>query len=211
EDSTSGDEFNNFEDTRSISDDELNDIESSNTEISVLRTKEVNNVITRLLQAVPEVTNHRPLIANAYTSINDSDNTSMNDESTSSDSDDFEVEIIRDYNLISSKNLNNTIKQLENKFKSDKYSKIEKARFYTMLSYLYLVERGRKRVEASTIIAEAARKSVYYAHYIYAWPTNYIQNGAILISKQGKHPKTWSFLWDDDILIQIKSFFQSNK
>ncbi|CAG8500594.1 9239_t:CDS:2 [Scutellospora calospora] len=190
--STIGDEFNNIEDTRSISDDELNDIESSDTEISVLRTEEANNVITRLLQAVSEVTNHQLLmyirnsvrakrrrkqlqwkaavgipklesfwssIANACTSVNDSDNTSMNDELTSLDSDNFEVEIVRDYNLISSKNLNNIIKQLENEFKSDEYSKIEKARLYTMLSYLRFVKCGRKRVEASTIVAEAAEKA----------------------------------------------------
>ncbi|CAG8519646.1 23557_t:CDS:2, partial [Racocetra persica] len=242
--STSGDEFNNIEDTRSISNDELNDIESSDTEINILRIEEANNIITRLLQAVSEVTNHRPLvyvrnsvrakrrqrqlqreaavrtpklesfwpsIANACTSMNDSDDTSMNDEPTSSDSDDFEVKIVSDHNLMSPENLNNTIKQLENEFKSNEYSEIEKARLYTMLSYLRLVEHSRKRVEASTIVAKAARKGVYHACCIHAWATNYIQNGAILISKQGKYPKTWSFLWDEDILIQIKSFLRSNK
>ncbi|CAG8678175.1 4207_t:CDS:2, partial [Cetraspora pellucida] len=169
-----GNEFNNIEDTCSISDDELNNIESSNTEISILRTEEVNNVIIRLLQAVPEVTNHRLLmyvgnsIVNACTSMNNSNNISMNDKLTSSDSNDFEVKIVRDYNLISPKNLNSIIKQLENEFKSNEYSEIDKVRLYTMLSYLYLVEHGRKKVEASTIVAEAARKGVYHVCYIHA-------------------------------------------
>ncbi|CAG8662630.1 34849_t:CDS:2, partial [Racocetra persica] len=152
--------------------DELNDIESSDTEINVLRTEEANNVITRLLQVVPEeaavgtskLESFWPSIVNACTSINDSDNT-------------------------------------KNEFKSNEYSEIEKARLYTMLSYLHLVEHSRKRVEASTIVAEAARKGIYHACCIRAWATNYIQNGAILISKQGKYSKTWSFLWDEDILI----------
>ncbi|CAG8806511.1 6409_t:CDS:1 [Racocetra persica] len=134
----------------------------------------------------------------------------MNDEPIGSDSDsenDFEVEIVRDRNLMSLENLNNTIKQLENEFKSDMYSEVEKAHLYTMLSYFHLVERGRKRVEASMIVAEAAGKGVYHACCIRAWATNYIQNGAIPISRQGKYPKTWSFLWDKDIVMQISSFF----
>ncbi|CAG8445682.1 15618_t:CDS:2 [Dentiscutata heterogama] len=148
--STSDDKFNNAEDTCSISDDELNNIKSSDTGISILRTEKANNVITRLLQAVPEeaavgiskLESFWSSIVNACTSVNNSDNTSINNEPTSLDSDDFEVEIVRDHNLISSKNLNNTIKQLENEFKSDEYSKIEKAHLYTMLSYLHLVEKS---------------------------------------------------------------------
>ncbi|CAG8773659.1 6480_t:CDS:1, partial [Dentiscutata heterogama] len=46
--------------TRSSSGDELNDVEDG--EISILRPKEANNIITRLMQAVPEKTTHRPLV-----------------------------------------------------------------------------------------------------------------------------------------------------
>ncbi|CAG8698372.1 19235_t:CDS:2, partial [Gigaspora rosea] len=46
--------------TYNSSGDKLNDVE--NGKISILRPKEADNVITRLIQAVPEITTHRPLV-----------------------------------------------------------------------------------------------------------------------------------------------------
>ncbi|CAG8758446.1 11094_t:CDS:1, partial [Racocetra fulgida] len=85
----------------------------------------------------------------------------MNDEPIGSNSDsknDFEVEAIKDHNIMSSEILNNIIEQLKEEIKNDKYSKVKKAHLYTMLSYLYLVKHGQQRVEASIIVAEAAEK-----------------------------------------------------
>ncbi|CAG8849294.1 21914_t:CDS:1, partial [Racocetra persica] len=111
---------------------------------------------------------------------------------------DSEVETVESHNIMSLEYLNNTIKQLEKEIKSNKHSEVVKARLYTILSYFRLVERGRERIEASIIVAEAAGKGVYHARCIRAWAINYIKNGEFPISRQGKHPKTWSFLWDDD-------------
>ncbi|CAG8589838.1 4103_t:CDS:2 [Racocetra fulgida] len=71
-----------------------------------------------------------------------SDSVDMNDEPIGLDSNsenDFEVEAIKDYNIISSEILNNTIEQLKEEIKSDKY------------------------IEASIIIAEATEKDAYHA------------------------------------------------
>ncbi|CAG8765170.1 6698_t:CDS:2, partial [Dentiscutata heterogama] len=138
-------------------------------------------------------------------------NTISSDSDSETFGSDFEVETVEDRNIMSLENLNHAIKQLEKEIKSDKYSEVVKARLYTMLSYFCLVERGQKRIEASIIVAEAAGKGVYHAHCIRAWAVNYIKNGEFPISRQENHPKTWSFLWDDDVLIQIKSFLRSNK
>src|SRR5260364_221374 len=50
--SSNGDEFN----------DEFDNIEDGDTEVSIVKDEDANNVITKLLQAVPEVTTHRPLV-----------------------------------------------------------------------------------------------------------------------------------------------------
>ncbi|CAG8457140.1 15938_t:CDS:2, partial [Dentiscutata heterogama] len=213
------------------SSDEPSDVEDSDVEISILEDEEANSIITRLLLAVLIIghlcileirkeqeaavgTSKLELFWLPRVDTYMSDGVDMNDEPIGSDSDsenDFEIEAIRDHNIMSSEILNSKIEQLKEEIKSDKYSEVEKACLYTMLSYLHLVEHGRQRVEASIIVAEAARKGAYHARCIRSWTINYILNRTILISRQGKHPKTWSFLWDDDILIQIKSFLRSNK
>ncbi|CAG8490953.1 14102_t:CDS:2, partial [Dentiscutata heterogama] len=130
------------------SSDELSDIEDGDIEISVLGDKEVNSVITRLLQAVLKVTNNQPLVyienseRTRRVDIYMSDGVDINDEPIGSDSNsenDFEVEAIRDYNIMSSEILNSTIEQLKEEIKSDKY------------------------IEASIIVAEAAGKGAYHA------------------------------------------------
>lgn len=103
------------------------------------------------------------------------------------------------------------IQQLAIEVKNNQHGEIEKVRMYAMLSYLRLIERGKRKVEASVIVAEAAGKGRYRARAIRTWTNNYMKSGSIPISLQGKHVKTWSFLWDDDILVQIKSFLRSEK
>ncbi|CAG8699705.1 7372_t:CDS:2, partial [Dentiscutata heterogama] len=163
------------------SSDELIDVKKG--EISILKSEEANNVITKLMQTVPEMNKH----------ININDDSMSNTFGSDSDfkifRSDSEVKTVKSHNIISLEYLNNTIKQLEKK----------KSR------------HSHERIEASIIVAEAARKGVYHARCIHAWAINYIKNSEFSISRQGKHPKTWSFLWDDDVLIQIKSFLQSNK
>ncbi|CAG8645860.1 30914_t:CDS:2, partial [Racocetra persica] len=65
--------------------------------------------------------------------------------------------------------------------------------------------------QASVTVAKATGKNIYRARSIRAWTSNYLQNGTLPVSRQGKHPKTWGFLWDDNVLLQIKSFLRLNK
>ncbi|CAG8630658.1 5660_t:CDS:2, partial [Racocetra fulgida] len=146
------------------SSDKSSDVEGSNVEISVLENVKANSVIIRLLQAVPEVTNNWLLVYIGNLERTRSDGVDMKDEPFGSDigsKNDFEVEAIKDHNRMSSEILNNTIKQLKEEIKSNKYSEVEKAHLYTMLSYLCLVKHNRQRVEASIIVAEAVRKGMY--------------------------------------------------
>ncbi|CAG8624222.1 9070_t:CDS:2, partial [Racocetra fulgida] len=120
---------------------EFNDIEDRDGEISILRIEEANDVITKLMQAVSEVTTHRPLVY-----IGNSVRTrrwrrqiqrkaavgTPNDSETSESN--FEVGTAKDHMIY--------IEKLE--IKSNKYNEVEKARLYAILSYFHLVEQVRK-------------------------------------------------------------------
>ncbi|CAG8800530.1 2173_t:CDS:1, partial [Dentiscutata erythropus] len=77
--------------------------------------------------------------------------------------------------------------------------------------YFQLVKNNYQKMEASKIIADAAGKGVYHARYIRSWVHEYVIARQIPYSHRGHHTKTWSFLWDEDILFQIKSYVQENK
>ncbi|CAG8466374.1 16873_t:CDS:2 [Dentiscutata erythropus] len=77
--------------------------------------------------------------------------------------------------------------------------------------YLQLVKNNHQKMEASKIIADAAGKEVYHARCIRSWAHEYVMAHQIPYSCRGHHTKTWSFLWDEDILLQIKSYVQENK
>ncbi|CAG8459152.1 22040_t:CDS:2 [Dentiscutata erythropus] len=77
--------------------------------------------------------------------------------------------------------------------------------------YLQLVKNNHQKMEANKIIADVAGKGVYHAKYIRFWAHEYIMTHQIPYSCRGHHAKTWSFLWDEDILLQIKSYIRENK
>ncbi|CAG8714184.1 5491_t:CDS:2, partial [Dentiscutata heterogama] len=54
-------------------------------------------------------------------------------------------------------------------------------------------------------------KGVYHARCIRSWAHEYVMACQIPYSRRGYHTKTWSFLWDEDILLQIRSYIQENK
>ncbi|CAG8709081.1 5222_t:CDS:2, partial [Racocetra fulgida] len=157
----------------------FNDTEDSDGEISILRVEEANNVITKLMQAIPEVITHHPLVyirnsvrtkrwqrqmqkkaatVNAYTNL---DNIDLDSDSEII-KDGFEVETAEGHSIICFKKLGDTIKRLENEIKRNKH-------------------------KASIIVAEAAVKGVYHAHCIRSWAINYIKNSAFPILRQAKH------------------------
>ncbi|CAG8686145.1 23419_t:CDS:2, partial [Racocetra persica] len=120
-------EFDNIEDgntkTCSSNGDKFNDeFEDRDIEISIVRDEDMNNIITKLLQAVPEqkaaiITSKlesfwTPVIsADMNNNIIDSDSNSENE---------FEVEIDKGHNM-SPEMLGNIIKQLEKKVKNNKH------------------------------------------------------------------------------------------
>ncbi|CAG8702261.1 149_t:CDS:2, partial [Racocetra fulgida] len=69
----------------------------------------------------------------------------------------------------------------------------------------------KENVKTSKIIADAAGKGVYHAKCIRSWAHDYVMTRQIPYSRRGHHAKTWSFLWDEDILLQIKSYVRENK
>ncbi|CAG8830034.1 12653_t:CDS:2, partial [Cetraspora pellucida] len=90
--------------------------------------------------------------------------------------------------------------------KSEVWVRLNSIRFY-----LQLVKSNHQKIKASKIIADAAGKGVYHAKCIRFWAYDYVMTCQIPYSRRGHHAKTWSFLWDEDILLQIKSYVQENK
>ncbi|CAG8822955.1 12970_t:CDS:2, partial [Cetraspora pellucida] len=74
-----------------------------------------------------------------------------------------------------------------------------------------LVKSNHQKIKASKIIADAAGKGIYHAKCIRSWAHDYVMTHQIPYSRRGHHAKTWSFLWDEDILLQIKSYVRENK
>ncbi|CAG8607258.1 17279_t:CDS:2 [Cetraspora pellucida] len=79
-------------------------------------------------------------------------------------------------------------------------------RLNSICFYLQLVKSNHQKIKASKIIADAAGKGVYHAKCIRSWAHDYVMTRQIPYSRRGHHAKTWSFLWDEDILLQIKSY-----
>ena len=66
-------------------------------------------------------------------------------------------------------------------------------------------------MDASEIIANAAGKEVYHTRCIRSWVNDYIMTHKIPYSRRGYHVKVWSFLWDEDIILQVKAYIQEHK
>ncbi|CAG8492388.1 359_t:CDS:2, partial [Cetraspora pellucida] len=172
--------------TRSSSSDELNNIKDG--EISILRPKEVNNIITRLMQAVPEKTTHQPLVyigntirmkrrqrqlqqeaavgtpkLELFWSPMINRHMNIDDDGMSNTiSSDSDSETFRSNFEVETVEDHN-IMSLENLNHAIKQLKKEiKHDKYSKV--FRLVECSQKRIEASIIVAETAEKGVYHAH-----------------------------------------------
>ncbi|CAG8778034.1 31646_t:CDS:2, partial [Racocetra persica] len=85
---------------------------------------------------------------------------------------------------------NLAIEQLKNEVKSNSHNEIESARLNAILFYLRLIKCGEGKTKTSVTVAKATRKNIYRARFIRAWILNYLQNGTLPVSRQGKHLKT---------------------
>ena len=77
--------------------------------------------------------------------------------------------------------------------------------------YLQLIKYNYSKMDASNIVADAAGKGVYHARCIHSWAHEYVMTHQIPYSRRGHHAKIWSFLWDEDILLQVKSYIREHK
>ncbi|CAG8848589.1 8390_t:CDS:2, partial [Gigaspora margarita] len=104
-----------------------------------------------------------------------------------------------------------------------------------MLQYLNLLDRKWAKMKAAKAVSDALGQKPHYAKNLRAWTNNYIKFRTIPvieilsisaaekkpvvniyhfsghITRRGLHVKTITFLWDEDIVNQIKSFIRSNK
>ncbi|CAG8688779.1 19532_t:CDS:2, partial [Dentiscutata erythropus] len=128
--------------------DELNYDEDG--EISILRPEKVDNIITRLMQTIPEVTTHRPLVS-------DSDSKTFESDS--------EVETAKSYDIMSLENLTNTIKQLEKEVRS-----IERGheRIEVSIVVIEAARKANKWLKMFGFEYSEVRKRIYMDGYEYA-------------------------------------------
>jgi hypothetical protein len=66
-------------------------------------------------------------------------------------------------------------------------------------------------MNASKIVSNVAGKRVYHARCIRSWAHKYVMTHQIPYFRRGHHAKIWSFLWDEDILLQVKSYIREHK
>ncbi|CAG8683989.1 17238_t:CDS:2 [Funneliformis caledonium] len=88
----------------------------------------------------------------------------------------------------------------------DWYNKIQIA-----LKNLILDLKKEKVNNASEIVANVAGKGIYHARCTRSWANNYIMTHKIPYSRQEYHAKVWSFLWDENIILQVKAYIQKHK
>ncbi|CAG8630199.1 6637_t:CDS:2 [Cetraspora pellucida] len=98
--------------------------------------------------------------------------------------------------------LENITLDIKNKnVNSEVWVRLNSIRFYPQL-----IKHNYQKIEASKIVADVAGKGVYHARCIRSWSHEYVMTHQIPYLHREHHIKTWSFLWDEDILLQIKSF-----
>ena len=74
--------------------------------------------------------------------------------------------------------------------------------------YLQLIKCNYSKMNASEIVSNAAGKGTYHARCIRSWAHEYVMSHQIPYSRRGHHA---SFLWDEDILLQVKSYVREHK
>ncbi|CCI48894.1 unnamed protein product [Albugo candida] len=86
-----------------------------------------------------------------------------------------------------------------------------RARAPAILAYFRLIKCGRKRLAASSLIADVAGKRVYYAKLIRTWDFTSLKNGSLTELRQEKHAKRKRFLHDEDCILPLQQYLRDNK
>ncbi|CAG8610504.1 4496_t:CDS:2, partial [Funneliformis caledonium] len=64
---------------------------------------------------------------------------------------------------------------------------------------------------ASNIVTDVVGKGIYHARCVRSWAHDYVTTHQIPYSCRRHHAKIWSFLWDKNILLQVKSYVRKHK
>ncbi|CAJ0848379.1 7563_t:CDS:1, partial [Entrophospora sp. SA101] len=87
-----------------------------------------------------------------------------------------------------------------------------KSRLTAIGMYFRNLDDGKKKVEASEIVAVSLGWTKNYkSKCIRAWAKQWIRNNTVPTSKRGKHPKIQSLWNHEDIAAQVGSYIRSNK
>jgi transposase len=115
------------------------------------------------------------------------------------------------FDVVSTANgINNeySLPTLEYKIKNEK--ELDPRLQYTA-QYLRLVNSGYKKMDASNIIAQSLNRGTWFARLIRTWGKQYSKNGELIASKQGKHQKVKSIIYDEDVRLKISEYLRVNK
>ncbi|RIA79587.1 hypothetical protein C1645_840337 [Glomus cerebriforme] len=140
-------------------------------------------------------------------STTSSDERSDSDEQSSSDErSDDEIEDCNWYNKIPA-----ALENLELDIKKENMKSEVWVRLNGICLYLQLIKCNYSKMNASDVVSNAAGKGVYHSKCIHSWAHEYVMSHQIPYSRRGHHAKTWSFLWDEDILLQVNSYVREHK
>ncbi|CAG8762305.1 27165_t:CDS:2, partial [Dentiscutata erythropus] len=84
-------------------------------------------------------------------------------------------------------------------------------RLNTTRQFLHLVQKGRTKMEASSLLAESLGKGPWYAWCIRAWANQWKNCKELIKSKRGRHIKTKSLIHNKSIRLQINQYLEKNK
>ena len=89
--------------------------------------------------------------------------------------------------------------------------KINDIRLQYVAQYLRLIKNGHSKLSASQLISESINHGPWMARLIRSWANQYLSDGALLVSRRGKHQKVVSILNDEDIIIKINQYLHVQK
>nr|CAG8567820.1 13505_t:CDS:2 [Entrophospora candida] len=104
------------------------------------------------------------------------------------------------------------IKSVEQALENPNLANNVKSRLMAIEMYFRHLDDGRKKVDASELVAiSLGWAKIYKGRCIRSWAKQWIQNRTLPESKRGNHPKTKSLWNHEDVAAQIRSYAQFNK
>nr|CAG8650202.1 13179_t:CDS:2 [Entrophospora candida] len=104
------------------------------------------------------------------------------------------------------------IKSVEQALENPNLANNVKSRLMAIEMYFRHLDDGRKKVDASELVAiSLGWAKIYKARCIRSWAKQWIQNRTLPESKRGNHPKMKSLWNHEDVAAQIRSYARFNK